>query len=177
MLGKRQVKYYFSHAVVTNTMLSDKALDRVDVQILSRLQENSKLTVRELAEELGLSQTPIYERIKKMERSGVIRQYIALLNAKKLDLGLLVYMSLTVEDSSSPDLYSMIAQLKSMREVVELYQITGDSDYLALIRTKDLITYKELLLNEIGNFNNVKEIYSYVVLDRVKFTTSLPIPS
>ncbi len=158
-------------------MLSDKALDRIDVLILSRLQENAKLTVRELADELGLSQTPIYERIKKLERSGVIKKYIALLNAQKLDMGLMVYMTINVQDPSSPDMYSMIAQLTAKSEVVELYQITGDSDYLAVVRTKDLKSYKDLLLNDFGNMNNIKEIFSYIVLERVKFTTVIQIGS
>ena len=158
-------------------MLSDKALDRIDVLILSRLQENAKLTVRELADELGLSQTPIYERIKKLERTGVIKKYIALLNAQKLEMGLMVYMTINVQDPSSPDMYSMIAELKAKSEVVELYQITGDSDYLAVVRTKDLKSYKELLLNDFGNMNKIKEIFSYIVLDRAKFTTAVPIAS
>ena len=115
--------------------VSDK-LDKVDLQILRTLQDNARLTTKELAARVSLSSTPVFERLKRLENSGYIKKYIAVLDAEKLNQGFVVFCSVKLVRLNKDIAFEFTRIIQEIPEVTECYNISGDYDYLLKIRSQ-----------------------------------------
>ncbi len=148
-------------------------MDAIDKKILEILQENSMTTAKELASELALTTTPIYERIKKLEKGGYIKQYVALLNADLIGKNIIVFMNMTIKDHHKEKRDEFVAQMESLDSVVEFYHTSGSFDFLAKVRFSNINEYRNFLVNEVASIHNISDIDSQIVLEEIKYTTRI----
>jgi len=150
-------------------------LDAIDLQILKLLQVKSNLTTKELATRVNLSTTPVFERIKKMEKAGYIKNYVAVLDAEKLNRGLMVFCNVKLKEHSRSIGNQFVKDIKSLKEVVECYNISGDYDFLLKILVKDMKAYQNFVLNHLGDIENIGSTQSTFVMGEIKNTYTVPI--
>lgn len=143
-------------------------LDDRDTDILRALQENARLTNKELAAKVHLSTTPTYERVKRLERLGFIKQYATILDANKLNKGFAVFCSIKLRRLNSENAMAFTDMISRIPEVTECYNISGSFDYLLRIQSPDMRTYQQFLLNVIGRHENIATIESTFVMEEVK---------
>ena len=152
-----------------------KALDRTDLKILRELQVDARLSNTELAKRINLSPTPCSERVKNLERQGFIHSYQARLDPKLLDLELLVFVEITLQ-RTSPDVFAEFSEAVRLRpEVLECHLVSGNFDYLIKARVADMKAYRELLGETLLMLPWVSESRTYVVMEEVKESQTLPI--
>ena len=132
-------------------------LDKVDLQILRTLQENARLTTKELAARVSLSSTPVFERLKRLENGGYIKKYIAVLDAEKLNQGFVVFCSV-----------KLTRIIQDIPEVTECYNISGSYDYLLKIHAPNMKYYQEFILNVLGTIDSLGSLESTFVMAEVK---------
>lgn len=143
-------------------------LDDKDTDILRALQQNARLTNKELAAKVHLSTTPTFERVKRLERLGFIRQYATILDAGKLNKGFAVFCSVKLRRLNSEMALAFIDMIKTIPEVTECYNISGSFDYLLRIQAPDMKYYQQFLLNVIGRHENIATLESTFVMEEVK---------
>ena len=143
-------------------------LDEIDLQILRTLQKNAKLTTKELADLVHLTPTPVFERQKRLERLGYISKYIAVLNADKLNQGLLVFCKVKLKQINHEIADSFVRRVQHIPEIIECYNTSGQYDYLLKVRSADMKQYQEFVLNKLGEIENVASIESTFVMSEVK---------
>ncbi|MCI6201825.1 MAG: Lrp/AsnC family transcriptional regulator [Paraprevotella sp.] len=148
--------------------MSIEKLDKVDLQILQTLQENSRLTTKELASRVSLSSTPVFERLKRLENKGYIKKYIAILDADKLNQGFIVFCKIKMSKLNRDISDYFTEVVKSMPQVTECYNISGSYDYLLKIHASDMKYYKDFILNSLGRIENLDSIESVFVMDEIK---------
>ena len=124
-------------------------LDEIDKAILMHLQKNARITNAQLSKEIGLSPAPTLERVKKLESAGLIDGYHAILNRKKLNLRVCVYLQASIIASNKSHFESFKSQIQEIPEVVECHHVTGSSDFLIKILTKDIETYNNFVLDKL----------------------------
>ena len=129
-------------------------LDKVDLQILRTLQGNARLTIKELAQQVNLSSTPVFERLKRMESRGYIQKYIAVLNAAKLNQGFVVFCNVKMRQLNRDIAAEFTKIVQGIPEVTECYNISGSFDYLLKIHAPDMKYYQEFVLNVLGTVEN-----------------------
>ena len=140
----------------------------MDMQILRTLQENARLTVKELASKVSLSSTPVFERLKRLEGSGYIRKYMAVLDAEKLNRGFVVFCSVKLRRMNRDIAAEFARIVQDIPEVTECYNISGSFDYLLKIHAPDMKHYQEFILNVLGTIDSLGSIESMFVMDEVK---------
>lgn len=145
-------------------------LDEKDIEILRALQRNARLTNKELAAQVHLSTTPTYERVKRLERQGFIKQYATVLDANKLNKGFAVFCSVKLRRLNSDCALAFTEMIKQVPEVTECYNISGSFDYLLRIQAADMKSYQQLLLNVIGRHENIDSLESTFVMEEVKYS-------
>ena len=145
-------------------------LDEKDIEILRALQRNARLTNKELAAQVHLSTTPTYERVKRLERQGVIKQYATVLDANMLNKGFAVFCSVKLRRLNSDYALAFTEMIKQVPEVTECYNISGSFDYLLRIQAADMKSYQQLLLNVIGRHENIDSLESTFVMEEVKYS-------
>lgn len=150
-------------------------LDELDLTILRILQENSRLTTKELAQKIHLSVTPTYERQRRMERLGYIKGYVAVLDANKLDRGFIVYCNVSMKTINKQIAEEFSNTVAEWHEVTECYNISGDGDYLLKVCVGSMQRYQQFILDKLGGFPHIAHIRSVFVMDTLKFTYGLPI--
>jgi len=150
-------------------------LDEIDRHILRKLQENNRITIKEMASELNLSTTPIFERMKKLEREGFITKNVAILNPELLNLNLVVFISISISDHSIAALDEFVKQVVQFPEVLECHHVTGQSDFLLKVILKDIKEYNEFVLSKISTVPNIAKVESSFSLSVRKHTQALPI--
>ncbi|MDO4159243.1 MAG: Lrp/AsnC family transcriptional regulator [Prevotellaceae bacterium] len=143
-------------------------LDKVDLQILHTLQENARLTTKELAARVSLSSTPVFERLKRLENNGYIKKYIAVLDAEKLHQGFIVFCNVKMSRINSEISSDFTRVIKEIPQVTECYNISGSYDYLMKIHAPDMKYYKDFILNVLGNIDYLSSIESVFVMDEIK---------
>lgn len=143
-------------------------LDKIDLQILRILQDNSKLTTKELAAQVNLSTTPVFERLKRLESEGYIRKYVAILDAEKLNLGFIVFCSVKLRRLNRDIAAEFTRVIRDIPEVVECYNISGEYDYLLKIHAPDMKYYQEFILNVLGTIDSMGSLRSTFVMSEVK---------
>lgn len=150
-------------------------MDRIDRKILTLLQDDADIALSELADKVGLSQTPCWKRVQKLERSGVIRKRVALLAPEKIGLGLTVFVSVETSDHSGPWLEKFAAGVSAFPEVMELYRMAGDVDYMLRVVVEDMAAYDGFYKRLIAAFP-LKNVTSRFAMERIKSTTAFRIP-
>lgn len=148
-------------------------MDSIDIKILEKLQQNAYITAKELAVELSLTTTPIYERIKKLQNSGVIKQYVALLDADMLGKNILVFMNITIKDHHSDKRNEFVEQMKKLDAVTEFYHTSGSFDFLIKVRFATMKAFRDFLVNEVASIHNISDIESQIVLEEIKYSTRI----
>jgi len=148
-------------------------LDKTDLQILSLLQENARLTVKDLASRVNLSTTPVFERVKRLEREGYISKYVAVLNADKLGQGFVVFCSVKLSKMNTDIAKDFVARVRDIKEVAECYNISGEFDYLLKIHASDMKTYQYFLINVLGKIESLGSVQSCFVMDEIKHSYGL----
>ncbi len=149
-------------------------LDIVDHQILKLLQADAKLNVNDIAQRLNLTKTPIYERIKRLERTGVIDKYVAIVDRKKFTSSIIIFLSGSLSVSKFEQTQEFYDAVMKIDEVLECYLLGGDKDFLLKVIAKDLDSYHEFYSDKIASIPHIGEIRSSFVLKEVKHTTTIP---
>lgn len=145
-----------------------RKLDRIDRMILDILQKNGRIAISELASQVNLSTTPCSERVKRLERDGIIMGYYARLNPELVDKRLLVFLEIKLS-AKSGDVFEQVARdLTDIPEVLECHLISGDFDYLVKARLKEMSAYRKLLGNILKKLPASASSHSYVVMEEVK---------
>jgi Lrp/AsnC family leucine-responsive transcriptional regulator len=144
------------------------ALDKTDLQILRILQNNSKLTTKELAAQVNLSVTPVFERLRRLEAGGYIKKYIAVLDAEKLNFGFVVFCNVKLKRLNRDIVAEFIRVIQDIPEVAECYNISGEYDYLLKIHAPDMKYYQEFILNVLGTIESLGSLRSTFVMAEVK---------
>ena len=143
-------------------------LDKIDKKILSIFSSNSKLGNKEIATEIGLSITPTFERIKRLERHGVIKNYVAILDKKKIDKGLHVLCQVSLKAHNLDLLLGFENEIVHLHEVNSCYHIAGNYDYLLSIEVKDMDEYQEFLKQKLASIPNIANVQSSFVMSTLK---------
>ena len=150
-------------------------LDKVDLQILRTLQENARLTTKELAAQVSLSSTPVFERLKRLEREGYIKKYIAVLDADKLNQGFVVFCNVKLRRMNKDIAMEFTRIVQQIPEVTECYNISGSYDYLLKIHAPNMKYYQEFIINVLGTVDSLGSLESMFVIDEVKHDYGLHI--
>lgn len=153
----------------------ERTIDKTDKEILNILQLDCTISVKEIAEKVGLSTTPTYERIKAMEQSGVIKHYVALLDRHKIGVGILVYCNIVLKEQSKKALLDFEKAIINIPEIIEVISISGNYDYMLKIAAKDIARYNDFVMNVIANIPNIGQYHSNIVLNEVKKNTAYKI--
>jgi Lrp/AsnC family leucine-responsive transcriptional regulator len=143
-------------------------LDKTDLQILRILQKNSRLTTKELAAQVHLSTTPVFERLKRLESGGYIKKYIAVLDAEKLNFGFVVYCNVKLKRLNRDIAAEFTRIIREIPEVTECYNISGEYDYLLKIHAPDMKYYQEFILNVLGTIDSLGSLRSTFVMAEIK---------
>ena len=148
-------------------------LDKLDLAILKLLQQNARITVKEISEKIHLSTTPVHERIKRLEQSGVIKQYVTLLDAAKIGKGLMVicYVSLKQHGKNTGDKF--IKTILQLDEVLECLTISGEFDFMLKVVASNMDEYYNFHVNKLSSIENVGNVQSVFVMGVVKMTQQL----
>ncbi|CAH0994871.1 DNA-binding transcriptional activator DecR [Emticicia aquatica] len=149
-------------------------LDTIDKKILKLLQKNAKLTIKELAEELNLTTSPIFERIKRLEKEEIIEGYVALLNAEKVEKGQVVFCNVSMPIYTKENIDSFEKIVQSMPQVMECYHLAGMVDYQLKVFVKDIKEY-DSFLKKMAEIQVVKVHSSAIVLHNVKYSTVISV--
>jgi len=150
-------------------------LDKIDKSILKLLQNNAKLTIKEIGQQLNLSATPIFERIKRLERSDHITAYRATINRRKVGLSLMVFCDISLNQHEASYISKFELDIQQFSEVIECYHIGGNFDYLIKVVAKDMDDYQYFIANKLASLDNIRKVQSSFVMNEVKSTASLPI--
>lgn len=146
--------------------------DTIDIALLNMIQENSNRTIKEMAKVLNLSTTPIFERLKRLEKNDVIKKYVALLDSKKIGKNLVAFAQISVKDHSMTAIDDFVKKVEQYSEVMECYHITGDSDFLLKIVVEDMERYNQFVIKKLSTVSNIGKIKSSFSLSEKKNTTA-----
>jgi len=152
------------------TTIDETTLDSKDLDILRLLQQNARITVKEISDNVHLSTTPVHERIKRMEESGVIKQYATLVDYAKVKKGLMVicYVSLKQHSKNAGDKF--IKTIQQLSEVIECYNISGEFDFMLKVVATDMNAYYNFHVNKLSQIENMGHVQSVFVMGIIKET-------
>ncbi len=151
-------------------------LDTVDIKILAALQRDSSLTNVELARRVHLSPSPCLARVKAMQKAGVIRRYVALVDPEAVGLGVSVFISISLREQNTAALAEFERRIEACEEVMECYLMTGDADYLLRVVVPDIRALERFVLDRLSPIPGVEKIRSSFTLKQVRYKTELPLP-
>jgi Lrp/AsnC family transcriptional regulator len=150
-------------------------IDRTDLKILSALQKDASLSTAELAQRVGLSQSPCWRRISLLEADGVIRKRVALLSRDKVGLDVLVFTHVKLASHGWQSLPKFKQKVVSFPEVVQCFMVIGDFDFILLVATRTINDYNDFIQKRLSQVPGVQSIESRIVLEETKNTTELPL--
>ncbi len=148
-------------------------LDETDIKLINLLQEDSKQSIKELSAKLNLTIGPVHERIKKLERNGLIKKYVALIDLEKVEKDLITYCAVSVDKHTKENLEKFEKSVRKMSEVLECYTIAGSHDYLLKIIVEDMAAYQDFVINKLSALESVSNVQSQFVIKHVKFSTAV----
>lgn len=143
-------------------------LDQTDYMLLGLLQKSSKRTNKELAVKLGLSVTAVFERIRKLERSGVISRYMAIVDARKVERSFMAFCQIKLVQHTKANVSRFEKQVAGLEEVLECYNVSGEYDYLLKVLVKDMEAYREFMLHKLTTLDHIGSTQSTFVISEVK---------
>lgn len=150
-------------------------IDKIDRSLLNLLQNNTKLNTKELAQKVGLSVTPTYERIKRLEKQGYIKHYVAILDRKLIDKNLMVMSFVSLILHSRDMQIEFEKSVIEYAEVIECFHVTGSYDYQLKVVVSDMEEYQSFVKNKLSSINNIANVQSSFVMSSLKDTTAIPI--
>ena len=153
--------------------MSEK-LHKIDLKILKILQENSKITNLDLSKKIGLSPAPTLERVKKLEQSGIVESYHAMVNPQSIGLNVKTFVQVSLAWQKENALNNFLEKIKEIEEIVECYIITGEADFLMKIICKDIPTYEQLLFKTLSQIEEIERLKTLMTLSTVKDSKLLP---
>ncbi|WP_285008369.1 Lrp/AsnC family transcriptional regulator [Pedobacter faecalis] len=151
----------------------DELLDETDLKLLRLLGEDSKITTKDLAAQVNLSPSPVFERVKRLETKGFIKKYIALIDAEKLDYGLIVFCNIRLKQHDKSIGHDFVSEIMKLNEVVECYNISGDFDFLLKVLAKDMKHYQDFVFNKLGSVKSIGSTHSTFVMCENKNTYNI----
>ncbi|MFY0600310.1 MAG: Lrp/AsnC family transcriptional regulator [Cyclobacteriaceae bacterium] len=151
-------------------------LDEIDRRILDILQSNAKITNAQLSKDIGLSPAPTLERVKKLENSGIIKSYHAMLDTDKIGLGVHTFVQVTLKGHNKKNIDHFLSEINMIDEVVECHHITGSGDFILKVIAKDISSYQRLMLEKVSEIEVVDSLQSMVILSTFKNSKTMPIP-
>ena len=151
-------------------------LDRLDIKILEELQNDGSISNLELSKRVNLSPSPCLMRVRALKDEGVIRNYVALTDPKKLGLDLNVFISISLKEQSKEALAEFEKRIAEHDEVMECYLMTGDSDYLIRVAIADMPSLEKFILDQLTPIAGIEKIRSSFALKQVRYKTALPLP-
>ena len=149
------------------------SLDEKDLAILRLLQQNAKITVREIATQVHLSPTPVHERIKRMEDSGIIKQYVTLVDHAKVKKGLMVICYVSLKEHNKKSGAKFIKTIHELHEVIECYNISGEFDFMLKVVAENMDAYYNFHVNKLSQIENMGHLQSVFVMGIIKQTHQL----
>ena len=155
-------------------MTTIQHLDNIDLCILRALQDDARLTVKELALKVHRSPTPVFERLKGLETQGYIRRYVAIIDADKVGQGFVVFCRVKLSHMNRSIATGFKEFIAELPEVTECYNVSGGYDYLLKIYAPSMSAYQEFLLNKLGAFEALGSVESTFVMSELKHDYSLP---
>lgn len=150
-------------------------LDQTDYKLLAALQENSRLTIKELSSFVNLSTTPTFERVRRLEREGYISKYMAVLDADRLECGFVAFCYIKMKQHTYENSMRIMQAVQLIPEIVECYNISGEYDFQLKIYTRDMKSYQKFILRILGDLDCIGSLNSSFVLGEVKNTHVLPL--
>ena len=152
-------------------------LDAIDTKIITILQEDARISMVNLADRVGLSETPCARRVKKLEEEGVIKQYVTLLNPELLGMSLHVFVNVRLARPNQESVEKFERAVRNLPQVTECYLVTGSYDYVLHICVADVAAVKDFIRNCLISICNLSETNSLVALEQVKSTTAVSLKS
>lgn len=149
-------------------------IDETDIQILRELQDDGHLTIKELSHRVHLSVSPVYERVRRLEREGIIKRYVAVLDPEKLDCGFLAFCYLKMKQHTHENAVQIMERVQNIPEIAECYNISGDFDFLLKIYVRNMRQYQEFVMRILGDIPAIGSLNSSFVLGEVKNSHTLP---
>lgn len=168
---------YYSESPMRFATLIDyfsAMLDKTDHRILDLLQEDAKLTIKEIAGKLGLTATPIHERIKKLEKAGVIKKYAAVVDRASVGLDMLVFCSVSLKNHNQQYIQEFERDIQKLSHVVDCYHVGGTFDYLLKVMASDMSDYQYFLSKKLAALENIGTVRSSFVMSEIKHSNCLP---
>ncbi len=163
----------------TSTLDAEEAplhsLDATDLRILRLLQRQAKVTNKEIAAELGLTPSPVFERVRRLERNGYIQRYVALVDRQKMGLSLLAFCNVSIKEHARPYILQFEREILTLPEVVECFHTAGGFDYLMKIIVPDMKAYQRFIVQKLAALENIGRVQSSFVMEEIKHNTELPL--
>ena len=147
-------------------------MDAIDKKLLQLLQADTKKTTKELSIKLNLSVTAVYERIKKLEREGIIDKYVAILNRNKINKGFVVFCHIKLIQHSKDFLTKFESEVIKLPEALECFHVSGDYDYILKVCVKDMEEYREFMVTKLTTLQHIGSTHSTFMIGEVKNTTA-----
>lgn len=142
--------------------------DAIDERIIFLLQKDGKMKIKEVANHLNMTNTPVFDRIKRLEKEGYIEGYMAIVNKEKLGYGLVAFCSVTLEKHTEFNIEAFVSDVKELEEVEECYHIAGMFDYLLKVVVKDMAGYQTFITKKLASLGNVGKVQSSFVMTEIK---------
>lgn len=150
-------------------------LDAIDKRLLGLLQKDSKMNIKEVAAHLNMTKTPIYERIKRYDKEGIIEKYVAVINREMVSTSMVVFCSVSLESQKLEEIKKFSEAIKKIPEVMECYLMGGANDFLLKVVVTDLNAYHQFSSGKLAALPNVGQIKSTFVLNEIKRSTVFPL--
>lgn len=150
-------------------------LDETDIKILEILQTQGRITNSKLAKSVNMSPSPTLERVKKLERNGLIEKYVAILNAEKAGINCFTYTEVTMVRHEKEAVERFMESITGFNEVLECHHIAGEADFLLKVATKNIPAYEDFILHRLAALPDVQHLKTLVVLSTLKQETRLPV--
>jgi len=148
-------------------------LDNIEKQVLTLLQEDSTITIKQMAESLHLSTTPIFDRMKRMEKAGVIKNYVAIVDGKKIGKSLTVFINISLKEHGKGAINEFVEAITAFPEVLECHHISGDADFFLKLILKDIEAYNQFILDKLSILPHIGRVESRFSLSERKSITAI----
>jgi DNA-binding Lrp family transcriptional regulator len=147
-------------------------LDLIDIKILNMLQKDAALSAKAIADKIGLSVSPTYDRINKLKANGVIEKNVVLLNRERLGLGVVAYCNLSLKSHATQTSTAFEEQIITFKEIMEIVKLSGNYDYMLKIVTKDLSSYHDFIESKLAKLSNIANLQTSFVMKELKRETA-----
>ena len=150
-------------------------MDSIDRSILKMLQDDGKLTIRQLSASLELTTTPVFERIRRLEHQGYIKKHTVLLDRGKVGFSLMAFCSVSLDIHHTKNIEKFEEDVKNFPEVIECYHLAGMMDYLLKVVSEDIYSYQEFISKRLASLEYIGKVQSMVVMKEISYTTAFPL--